>query len=166
MTTAMTKDNTNNSSRLDNIAKNMKFALLCQFLVMLVSFFSRRNFVDILGKEYLGLNSVFGDVLNLLSLAELGFADAMLYSLYKPVATNDTEKVKSLMRLFRKVYVFVGIFILTAGSLISPVSPFFVTEMKTPVDNIWFIFLLNVINTGVSYFFIYRATLLFADQKK
>ncbi|MBP5273938.1 MAG: hypothetical protein ILO36_03260 [Abditibacteriota bacterium] len=156
----------NNPSRLDNIAKNMKFALLCQFLVMLVSFFSRRIFVDILGKEYLGLNSVFGDVLNLLSLAELGFADAMLYSLYKPVATNDTEKVKSLMGLFRKVYVFVGIFILTAGSLISPVSPFFVTEMKTPVDNIWFIFLLNVINTGVSYFFIYRATLLFADQKK
>ncbi|MBQ9357919.1 MAG: hypothetical protein IJT95_00035, partial [Abditibacteriota bacterium] len=87
-------------------------------------------------------------------------------SLYKPVATGDTEKVKSLMKLFQKAYVIVGIFILAAGSLISPFSPFFVTEMKTPVDNIWFIFLLNVINTGVSYFFIYRASLLFADQKK
>ncbi|MBO4547774.1 MAG: hypothetical protein J5758_01010, partial [Abditibacteriota bacterium] len=133
---------------------------------MAVSFFSRRIFADVLGVEYLGLNSMFGDTLNLLSLAELGIANSMLFSLYRPVALGDTEKVRVLMNAFRKIYLGVGVFILAAGAALCPVSKLLVTEMDTPVDHIWLIFLMNVVNTGVSYFFIYRATLLFADQKK
>lgn len=158
-------DNTG-ATRLDKMTKNMFFAFTCQLLVMAVSFFSRRIFADVLGVEYLGINSMFGDTLNLLSLAELGIANSMLFSLYRPVAHGDTEKVRVLMNAFRKIYLGVGIFILAAGAALCPFSKYLVTEMETPVDHIWLIFLMNVVNTGVSYFFIYRATLLFADQKK
>ena len=60
-------------SRVDKVAKNMKFALICQAVTVLESFILRRVFVACLDEVYLGLNGLFADILSMLSLAELGF---------------------------------------------------------------------------------------------
>ena len=86
-------------SRVDKVARNMKFALLCQAASVIVNFVLRKVFVATLGEEYLGLNGLFSDILSMLSLAELGFGTSIIFSLYKPVAEENTEKIKSLMRL-------------------------------------------------------------------
>ena len=39
-----------------------------------------------LGNEYLGLGSLFSSILQVLSLAELGFGDAVIYGMYKHVS--------------------------------------------------------------------------------
>lgn len=69
-------------SRVDYIARNMKFALISQVLLVLSSFLVRRTFVAVLGEEYLGLNGLFSDILSMLSLAELGFGTSIVFSLY------------------------------------------------------------------------------------
>ena len=43
-----------------------------------------------LGMEYVGLNSLFTSILSVLNLAELGVGSAMTFSMYKPIAEQDT----------------------------------------------------------------------------
>lgn len=152
-------------SRVDKVAKNMKFALICQAVTVLESFILRRVFVACLDEVYLGLNGLFADILSMLSLAELGFGTSIIFSLYKPVANSDTEKIKSLMRLYRNIYSAVGAFVLIAGLSLAPRLDLFLKEMPN-VAHLRLIYALNVINSGTSYFFVYKASLLFADQKK
>lgn len=153
-------------ARVDHIAKNVKFVMIRQILVVLTNFFVRKVFLLTLGAEYLGVNGLFADILSMLSLAELGFGTAIIYSLYKPVAMGDQEKIKSLMELYRRIYLFVGAFILMAGLLLTPHLEFFVKEMPQTIRHIRLIYILNVVNTAVSYFFTYKASMLFVDQKR
>ena len=46
-------------SRVENIAKNVKFAVICQTAMVLVQFLVRKVFALTLGEEYLGLNGLF-----------------------------------------------------------------------------------------------------------
>lgn len=152
--------------RTDFIAKNVKVAAISQSILILTNFVVRRVFIQTLGEEYLGLNGLFSDILSMLSLAELGFGTAIVFSLYKPLAIGDKEKIKSLMYLFRQAYHLVGGFVLIAGLSITPFLNVFVKEMPKEISYIEYIYIINVVNSSVSYFFIYKASLLFADQKK
>jgi len=153
-------------SRVDTIAKNLKFAAVSELLLAAARFALRRVFVLILGKEYLGINGLFTDVLSMLSLAELGFGVSILYSLYRPVAREDKETIKSLLRLYRRVCRAVGVFVLAAGLSLTPFLRFFVKEMPEDIPNLALIYILSVLNSGISYFFAYKAPLLSACQKR
>ena len=59
---------------MGNITKNIKYVVASEFLLAVLKFLSRRVFVLLLGREYLGLNGLFTDMLSMLSLAELGFS--------------------------------------------------------------------------------------------
>lgn len=149
-----------------HIRKNLKFILASELLIAALKFVSRRVFVIAMGKEYLGLNGLFADILSMLSLAELGFGVSITYSLYRPVAQEDTELIKSLVRLYRRVYHVVGWAVLAAGLALTPFLDLFVKEMPESIPNIPLIYALTVVNTGVSYFWSYKSTLLFVYQKK
>lgn len=153
-------------SRVEQIAKNVKFVMIRQVLVVLANFIVRKVFLMTLGAECLGVNGLFADILSMLSLAELGFGTAIVYSLYKPVARGDKEKTKSLMALYRRIYLMVGGFIFIVGLLLTPYLEIFVKEMPQTIRHIRLIYILNVCNTAVSYLFTYRTSLLFVDQKR
>ena len=61
-------------------------------------------FVHYLSQEYLGVNGLFGDVLGMLNLAELGIGSAMIFSMYRPAAQNDEKQLARLMNLYRTLY--------------------------------------------------------------
>ena len=73
-----------------------------------------------LGNEYLGLNGLFTSILQVLSLAELGFGDAIVFSMYKPIIENDNKMLSALLNLYKKVYRIIGKVILCVGLLILP----------------------------------------------
>lgn len=152
--------------RVKAVAKNFKAAAVSELVLAAVKFVSRRVFVVWLGKEYLGLSGLFTDILSMLSLAELGFGVSITYSLYGPVARGDTEQIKALMRFYRRVYQIIGGAVLTAGLALTPFLECFVKEMPKEIPHISLIYILNVVNTGISYFFTYKASLLFVCQKK
>ena len=75
--------------RTENTVRNVAFSMLSECMLAVLKFVSRFVFVHILGKEYLGLDGLFTDILTVLSLAELGFSVSITYSLYRPVAEGD-----------------------------------------------------------------------------
>lgn len=149
-----------------HIKRNLKFAIAGELLLAALKFLSRRAFVILLGREYLGLNGLFTDILSVLSLAELGFSISITYSFYHPVAEGNTEMIKSLVRLYRRVYQTVGLIVFALGLSLTPFLSFFVKEMPKNIPNIALIYILNLVNASISYFFAYKSTLLFVHQKK
>ena len=151
--------------RTKNVAKNIVFALLGQIIKILLSFISRTIFIRILGIEYLGLNGLFTNVLMLLSFAELGIGNAIIFSMYKPLATDDKEKIKSLMNLYAKAYRLIGAFVFIAGLLVIPFMGYIIKDTPPIKESINCIYLLFLVNTTLSYFFVYKKSIIIADQK-
>lgn len=144
---------------------NLTFALSGQMLGLIVSFFARIVFIQILGAEYLGLNGLFTNLLSILALVELGIGPAIAYSLYKPLADKNTAKINALMRLYRKAYITIGLIILTLGISFTPFLNIVIKTMPD-IPHIEWIFMLFVINTAISYFYSYKRTLIISDQKR
>lgn len=130
-----------------------------------MAFVSRTVFVYVLGAEYLGVNSLFTDILTVLSFAELGIGNAMVYSLYKPLAEKDTEKIKSLMKLYATAYRIIGIAIAVLGVCVVPFLGRIVGDVSYVKENITALYLLFLLNSVLSYFFVYKKSLIIADQK-
>lgn len=151
--------------RTENSLRNVAAGLSGQALSLAVSFIGRRYFTSLLGKEYLGLNGLFTNLLTMLSLVELGIGPAIIYSLYKPLAERDHSKIKALMALYRKAYTAVGVLILLLGALLSPFLRFIITDMPE-LPHLHLIFLMFVCNSALSYFFSYKRSLIIADQKQ
>lgn len=153
------------SSRTKKSIKNLSYAIAGQFFGLLISLIARIIFVQTLGSEYLGVNGLFSNILTVLSLVELGAGTALTYSLYRPIAKNDTEKIKSLMSLYKKLYIIIGCIILLIGLLLIPFYRIFISE--TPdIPHLDFIFILFVINTASSYFFAYKRIMIICDQNR
>lgn len=108
------------TGRTVNTKRNMLFSLLQVFISGILPFIVRTILINRFGVEYLGLNSLFTSVLSVLSLMELGFGTAVVYSLYKPVAEGDTDLICSYLAYYRKIYRFIGLAILTVGILLLP----------------------------------------------
>ena len=89
-------------SRAINSVRNTSYAIISQIVVSLLMFITRTIFVKVLSSMYLGLSGLFGDILTLLSLAELGVGTAITYSMYKPVAENDKEKISAMKSHYEK----------------------------------------------------------------
>lgn len=151
--------------RTKSTINNLIWAFLGQGIGLIISFIARIIFIKILGAEYLGLNGLFTNILTVLTLAELGVGSAIIYSLYKPLAEKDNEKLKMLMNLYKKVYRIIGIIILIIGMLITPFLNVFIKDMPN-IANISLIYILFVINTSVSYFYSFKRNLIIADQNR
>ena len=152
--------------RTSSSIKNLIFAFIGQAAGIVMNFIARVVFLRILTAEYLGLNGLFTNILSMLSLMELGVGTAMTFSLYKPLATSDKEKIKSLMNLYRKSYIIIGILVLVIGIGITPLLPYFIDEVPKINENINLIYILFVINTAISYFYSYKRSLISSDQKR
>lgn len=151
--------------RFENSMRNVAVAWLGQALSVLMSFVTRGVFAHLLSSDYLGLESLFANVLTILSLAELGVGSAIVFSLYRPLAEGDTAQVKALMRLFKRAYTVIGISVAVVGCALTPFIDVIIKDVPDiPLIQVYF--LLFVANTSVSYFFSYKGSLIAADQKK
>ena len=101
----------------------------------------------------------------MLSLVELGVGPAMAYSLYKPLADHDVERLKSHMAFYKKAYVTIGLAIAALGLAFLPFYTVFMDEVPD-IPHLNTIYLLFVANTVVSYFYSYKRSLIICDQKK
>ena len=150
--------------RVDNSIKNMKYNIFSQILNLLIQFVSRTFFIKILGNEYLGINGLFSNILTILSLADMGIGTVLIYSMYKPLAENNEEKIKALMNIYKKIYNIIALTVLIIGLCITPFLQVFIKDMPN-IQHIRFIFILYLLNTVVSYLCVYKISIINADQK-
>ena len=155
-------------SRTKNSLRNIAISLLTYLIIVLLQFINRVVFVKCLPVEYLGMNGLFSNVLSLLSLTELGIGTSIAYSLYKPLKKKDYETIKSIMFLYRRLYIGVGSSILGLGAILTLFLNIFISEIPDfiSLNNIRIYYFLYVINTCFSYLGSYKRTLLLCDQKQ
>lgn len=162
---AMTSDSRGGKrDRTSNTISNVVYSVGYQLLTLVLSFISRTAFIWHFGAAYLGINGLFSDVLSLLSLVDLGFGIAMVYSLYEPLANGDEVRVSALVRFFRDAYLAIAFVVALVGIAITPLVPLLV-KLEVEVPHLKLYYLLSLANVVASYLFIYRTTVLTADQR-
>lgn len=152
--------------RVQSAAKNIIFGQIGNLLTQLLGFILRGIFIAHLGDTLNGINALYTSILSVLSMAELGIGTALNYSLYKPVAQKDYEKIKSYMQLYKKAYRIIGLVIAVLGLVISPFLPYLVKQPEgVTVRDLTLYYFIFLFNTVSSYFVAYKYSLVNAEQK-
>lgn len=149
--------------RMQKSIKNILFALSNNIVSSILGFVSRTVFIYTLGAEYLGISGLLQNIFGLLAISELGISTAIGFSLYKPIANNDTKLIGTLMTLYKKAYRLIGISILILGCILFNYLDFFVEPSQQPKD-ITYIYFMYLISIVVGYFLSYKTTLISSDQ--
>ena len=154
------------NSRLKNSVINMSSGLFVYIISMVLQFINRIFFLQYLSIDYLGINGLFINLLSMLNIAELGIAGAMVYALYKPLNENNADEIKSLMYLYKKMYTFVGFFVLLIGFFVTPFLDIFINANDIgDVNNIYIYFIIYVLDAGISYFLSYKRSIIICSQQ-
>lgn len=153
-------------SRLQKGIRNAAFSVAAQVINLLLAFISRKLFVQFLSVEYLGLNSLFSNVLTMLSLAELGIGEAIGYALYRPIKENDQRKLHTYVNFYRRAYLVIAAVIGILGFILSFFLDHLYIEKPDLPENFRVIFLMFVANSVCSYIMGYKQTILVAGQRE
>ncbi|MFQ6723985.1 MAG: polysaccharide biosynthesis protein, partial [Clostridia bacterium] len=113
-------------TRTKNIKNNLTYNIIKFTAQLFLQFILRTVLIYYMGAEYLGLNGLFTNIFTFLNLAELGIGSAIVFSMYKPIADEDAEKVKALQNLYKKFYVVITIIVLILGIILLPFLKFFI----------------------------------------
>ena len=113
-------------SRTEYSARNTTVALVSRLTAIVMGYLLRVVFTHTLSESYVGVNGLFVDIIQVLSLSEMGVGTAITFALYRPIAEGDTEKQKSLMLLFRKFYRVVAVIVAVGGALLIPFMDVFI----------------------------------------
>lgn len=153
-----------NESRTKKSIVNSMTSVITQVLTVILNFVVKTVFIHTLGQEYLGVNGLFTNIITMLSLADLGIGIAIPYSLYKPLAEKDHHKITILMKFYKKIYTTIGFIVILVGLSLTPFLPYLI-KGETDISNLSFIYILFVLHSASSYFFVYKKFLIDSDQK-
>ncbi len=152
--------------RVRQAEKNIFFGYAGNMIVIVMGLLQRTVFIRLLGRTLLGVNSLYTDILSMLSLAELGIGSALNYSLYKPVADNDLEKIKSYMRLYKRAYLAIAGVIAVIGVALIPFLPVLIQDSRgIGGRELMLYYLIFLFNTVSTYFVAYKYSLVNAQQR-
>lgn len=154
-----------NNSRTKNTVFNLIANIGGQGASILLRFISRTVFIYVLGKGYLGINGLFSNILEILSLAELGVGTAIIYSMYEPLAKKDLERLAALTNYYKILYRKIAGIVFTVGILLVPFLDDIV-NLNQDEPQLYLFYILSLLNTTFSYFCVYKTSILTADQKE
>lgn len=154
-----------NFSRSQKAVFNSVVTIVTQFCQILIGFLIRKLFINYLGVAYLGYNSVFTNILQMLNLADMGIGVAITSYLYKPLAENDRDRIAAVMGIYKKLYTILGFFVLAIGVVVSVFLNILIPDATCGIWYLRILFYINLMGTVSTYFLAYKRTLLIADQK-
>lgn len=153
-------------SRTKNSARNAVVSIGFYVVYTIMSFALRKVFIEILGNDYLSISGLFTNILTVLSFAELGIGEAIIFNLYKPINQGNVEKIKSLMALYKKAYTIIGVVVFGVGVLLIPFLSYLISGEQPEIkESITLLYVLYLFNTSVSYFFSFKQAIITANQK-
>jgi len=146
--------------RTKNASRNIVFGTLLKLYQVIGPFLMRTAMIYLMGVQYLGLNSLFTSILQVLNLAELGVGSAMIYSMYKPIADDNKTMICALMKLYRTYYRVIGLVIALVGGFLTPFIPRLISGEVPNGINIYVLYLLNLGATVLSYWLFAKKSIL------
>ncbi len=154
-----------NESRVKKSLLNARVNVAFYFAMLVVSFFSRKIFLDMLGADFMGFTSTIGNLLGFLNIAEMGIVSAIGYVLYKPLFESDRQKITEIISVLGHIYRIVGLVILGGGLVLACLLPVIYPDTGFSWGVIYFAFFAFLTSSLLTYFTNYRQTLLAADQR-
>ena len=151
--------------RLINVVRNSFYSLSSFILVAVLGLIVRKFFVLYLQLELLGLEGLFSNIMNMLSLAEMGVSNIISYGLYRELANNNKKEINVLMNIYRFIYMAIGSLVLIIGIVLFIFLPYIVPDNSFPWLYVQVVFILQLLAVVSTYFLAYKRTLLTADQK-
>lgn len=153
------------ASRLKKSVLNAQVNFFFFLTLLLLSFFSRRMFLNCLGDDFVGLTSTIGSLMGFLNLAELGVGTAMAYVLYAPLFRHDVQRINELISVLGFLYRRIGQFILVAGLVLACFLSLIFKKTDFSDGVIYFAYFVFLGSTLIGYFANYHTILLNADQR-
>lgn len=152
-------------SRVKKTLINARVNLVFYFLTLVLSFFSRKIFLDTLGADFVGLTGTLQNLLGFLNLAELGIGTAIGYVLYKPLYEHNQDKINEIISVMGYLYRNIGFVILGAGCVLACFLPMIFPSTGFELSLIYFAYFSFLASSLIGYFVNYRQNLLGADQR-
>ncbi|UUC15471.1 lipopolysaccharide biosynthesis protein [Limosilactobacillus fermentum] len=151
-------------SRTKLAMKNVSVTGLVTLLNFPIQFINRFFMVRYLGMAYLGITSLYANILSVLSLTDLGVGTAIIFMMYQPLEDGDHRKLSILMRYYRLVYHAISLIIFVIGLLIIPFLHVFLGK-QISYPHVYLLFIIYLLGSVSSYLFSYNQSLLNADQR-
>ncbi|MBO5564793.1 MAG: polysaccharide biosynthesis protein [Lachnospiraceae bacterium] len=146
--------------------RNIFFGYVGQIATAILSFYLRRIFILHLSETLLGINSIYTNVLSILSMAELGIGTALNYSLYAPLAEGNREKIKGYLDMYRKAYRVIAIVVAVLGLCFVPFLRYLIKGPEgVSLRELTIYYLIFLFNTVTTYLVSYKYSLVNAEQK-
>ena len=142
---------------------NVIVAITTNVIILLTAFLVQRILLSTLGPDYNGINGLFTSIISMMSLTDLGIGSAIIYHLYRPAAEDNHNTINALLRFYRNSYVVISVIVLFIGAVLILFIPRLVGKIQIQ-DDIYFIFILFLIDCLCSYFLSYKKSLLCAYQ--
>lgn len=152
-------------SRVQKTILNAKVNTVFFILSIIITFFSRKIFLERLGTDFMGLTGTIGNLLALLNLAELGIGTAVGVLLYKPLYEKKYDELSNIISVFGYLYRQIGKFILLVAVLISLSLPLIFKDVSMSILVVFVLFYSYLFGTLLSYWVNFKQILLNADQK-
>lgn len=156
----------NEDSRQKNAMLASVSAIFEQLISVASVFIYRTIFLSVLSKEYLGIEGLFTNILQLFSLAELGIGTTILYRMYKPFAEKNVNSISAHVRFYKNVYHGIAVITATIGLILFPFIESIVDASDVPGDvNLKLVYALFVLQSVASYLFVYKQSIIQANQR-
>ena len=153
-------------NRTRNATRNLIADGALRAVNILIPFVMRSVLFYYLGVEYLGLGGLFASTISILNLAELGVGSAMVFSMYRPIAEDDTDTVCALLSLYRRYYRLISLVVAGIGIALTPFLPHLISGHVPDDINLYVLYYMNLVLAVASYWhYAYRNSLLNASQR-
>ena len=152
-------------SRVKKTLLNARVNMISYFLILILSFFSRKIFLDTLGADFIGLTGTLQNILTWFNIAELGVSTAIGYILYAPLHQQDHPKISEIISVLGYLYRKIGSIILLVGIVVSFFLPSIFPDTGFNLSLIYFAYYSFLTSSLIGYFCNYKQTLLGADQR-
>ena len=154
------------SERVHRSVMNIKVGMFFYVLSLFLAFFSRKVFLDCLGAEFIGLTGMLMNIMNFLSVAELGIGTSIVYFLYKPLQEDNHEKINEIMSMLAYLYRSIGFIIVSMGAVVSLFFPWWFGNLSIRLPLVYFAFYAFLASSAAGYIFNYKQLLVGANQKQ
>lgn len=152
-------------SRVKKSLLNARVNLLFYFLTLVLSFFSRKIFLDCLGADFIGLTGTVGTMMGFLNLAESGVSAAIAVVLYAPLLEHNNIKINEVVSVLGYLYNVIGKIILGCGLVLACFFPLIFSDASLGLPIIYLTFFSFLGSSLIGYFINYKQVLLSADQR-
>lgn len=152
--------------RSKNSMYNLLAAVMLQLVNLIVGMILPRIMLVSFGSEVNGLTSSIKQFIGYLNLVEAGLAGACVYSLYKPLAEKNYDKINQILSGAKQFYNRSGVLFSILALMLSIIFPYIANSETIGNATITILVLILGLNGSLEFFSMgkYRA-LLTADQK-